>query len=426
MIPARPVIAGVLAQHCEEAAFCWLRREEGLWSPLFRQEHLARIDWLLDAHLEGLRVAGAAAIAPALQNLQRWKTPDEAFVSTYVLLHSGDETGLGELEGVLRERPELAPGASAALLWAAPDASIALLQRWWTSREPVLRRAAIPAAMRHPRVKRDTVVLDGLESADAALRASALRAAGEWRMTAHRERLLAGLSDAAPECRFEAACALGLWGDAIGAQHLGDALPALQDDTRRRAVLAWAVLASSQHFADIFNRLLRDSDWHRDLIRALAWRGDPAGFTQLLQWMETPQHSRLAAYALSHVSGMDLEADELWREDEDATPAAAANGDDDDDTDDAATAAPPDDDDEHDEHDEDAGLLQPDSPRVNGWLQAQSGRFNRGQRYLAGAALAQAPLESANYTMPQHWQCAVLRAARGEAGALYRLAEPAL
>ena len=56
MNPNRSPVLAIVQQHCEEAAFCWLRRQDGLWSPVYRREHLARVDQLLDAHLEGLRV----------------------------------------------------------------------------------------------------------------------------------------------------------------------------------------------------------------------------------------------------------------------------------------------------------------------------------------------------------------------------------
>lgn len=72
----RPVVLHVLTQHAEEAAFCWLRRQEALWRPSYRCSHQQRLDQLLDAHLEGLRVAAPAALPIVLDNLQRWKTPD--------------------------------------------------------------------------------------------------------------------------------------------------------------------------------------------------------------------------------------------------------------------------------------------------------------------------------------------------------------
>ena len=120
-------------------------------------------------------------------------------------------------------------------------------------------------------------MLDGVEEADASLRARVFRAVGEWRLAQHRERLLDGLEDTVPLCRFEAAYALSLLGDAAGAARLGAGLEQLEGSTLRRAILAWAVAAPSENFAAIFNQLAKVGAWHRELIWALAWRGDPAG-----------------------------------------------------------------------------------------------------------------------------------------------------
>ena len=104
---SRPVNQAILSQHLEEAAFYWLRRQAGVWSPAFDRSEIGRIDGLLDAHLEGLRIAGAVAVEPAIRNLNRWKTADEAFVSTYVLMHFPDPENLRILETLIHDMPAL-------------------------------------------------------------------------------------------------------------------------------------------------------------------------------------------------------------------------------------------------------------------------------------------------------------------------------
>ncbi|TDR34751.1 uncharacterized protein (TIGR02270 family) [Tahibacter aquaticus] len=406
----RPAVWAVLEQHLEDAAFCWLRRQDALWSPLFSRDELGLVDRVLDAHLEGLRVAGAAAIAPALENLERWQTPDEAFVSTYVLAHTPAPTALAQLEGAIGDDEELATGAAAALLWAGSDAALPLLQRWWNSSEPALRHAALPAAMRHPRVKRSTVVLDSEEDADPWLRARAYRVIGEWRLEEFRDRARRGLDDIAARCRFEAAAALSLLGDAKAAERIEEELPALQGRTRRRAVLAWAGGVSSEAFALGFNRLAQDPALHRDLIWALAFRGDAAGLSQLAWWLQFPAHARLAAYAISHVTGMDLEEEGLWQED-----AAQA--------DDGDEEAPADD---SDDVDEDDGLLDPDTAGLAAWVDAQGVRFLSGHCYLGGEPLQTAVLRDEQATLPQLWQRAYRDCRRGDAVPLTQMCSPVL
>ncbi|MBL8300008.1 MAG: hypothetical protein JNN30_16840 [Rhodanobacteraceae bacterium] len=416
MAMVRPVNFPVLTQHLEEAAFCWLRRQEGLWSPTFRQEHLARADYLLDAHLEGLRVAGTASVDLALSNLQRWKTADEVFVSTYVLLHAGDDGRLKQLEAVMLDDPELIPGAAAALLWAPPDQGLALLQRWWSSRDSMLRRAAVPAALRHPRVKRDTVVLDAIESGDASLRARAFRAVGEWRLEPYREALLQGATDTEPCSRFEANYALCLLGDIQARARLDQDLDHLKGSQRRRGIMAWAILPPSERFAAVFDQRAVETAWHRDLIYALAWRGDPAGLPLLIQWLQVPALARLAAYAICHITGADLDADDLWQQD---SPSSEEH---EHDHEDNVSHERRDD----EEDDEDAGLLPPDTERLTDWLKLHSPLFQPGIRYMAGRPFAMAAEDAASYCMPQVWQAAMLRTLQGEIGAMCETARPRL
>lgn len=85
------------------------------------------------------------------------------------------------------------------------------------------------------------------------------------------------------------------------------------------------------------------------------------------------------------------------------------------------------DEDDDEEHDEDAGLLPPDVPRLRQWLQVNAGRFLAGQRCLAGLPLANAlAAHAAEFFLPQHGQLALLRTLRGESGPLCELAQPRL
>lgn len=417
----RPAVRAVLQQHLEDAAFCWLRRQDALWSPLYSRDELGRIDQILDAHLEGLRVAGVEAIAPALENLDRWQTADEAFVSTYVLAHSPTATALAQLEGALVEVPELVTGAAAALLWAGSDAALPLLQRWWHSTEAPLRRAALPAAMRHPRVKRSTVVLDSEESADTSLRARAHRAIGEWRLDDFSAQARRGLDDVSARCRLEAAAALSLLGDAVAADRIAEELPALEGRARRRAVLAWAAGATAPAFAAAFNRLVAQPELHRDLIWALAFRGDGAGLPHLAWWLQFPQHARLAAYAIVHVTGLDLEDQGLWLDD-DSDEDEHRNEKDDDSADDIHGHA-----DEGDELDEDDGLLEPDAAGLVAWVERQGDRFVAGQRYLAGEMMENVDISTVpEATQPQRWQLAWRDCRAGNAESLPQMGAPVL
>jgi uncharacterized protein (TIGR02270 family) len=54
-------INGIIAEFAEEAAFLYLLRNHAVRSPHFTLKDLARLDERLEAHIDGLRVAGDAA-----------------------------------------------------------------------------------------------------------------------------------------------------------------------------------------------------------------------------------------------------------------------------------------------------------------------------------------------------------------------------
>ena len=72
-----PVIEPLIARHAEDAAFYWMQRSTNAHSPLLRFDRLMHFDRLLNAHLDGLRVAREAGWEHALKNLQRWKSSGE-------------------------------------------------------------------------------------------------------------------------------------------------------------------------------------------------------------------------------------------------------------------------------------------------------------------------------------------------------------
>ena len=192
-VPSSSAVPRVLTQHTEELAFTWQRRQRAWSAPNHRTAHLHEIDSQLDAHLDGLHIAGRGAVAPAMQRFKRWGTDEEAFAATGVVgLCAGDasdEAARAELDSLLIANPRSVRGAAAALFWISETRALPLLQRWWTSDQPTLWRAAFPACLPNPKVRRPHLIDDALHRSDGSLQARALRAIGEWRITERAERL---------------------------------------------------------------------------------------------------------------------------------------------------------------------------------------------------------------------------------------------
>ena len=52
------IITEIVSQHAEEAAFLWLLRSNAIHAPHYSLKDLAKLDDRVEAHLDGLRIAG--------------------------------------------------------------------------------------------------------------------------------------------------------------------------------------------------------------------------------------------------------------------------------------------------------------------------------------------------------------------------------
>ncbi|MBY6089231.1 hypothetical protein ACX9MO_15000 [Pseudooceanicola sp. 502str34] len=81
---AAPVLPEMLRQHAEQAAFLWTVYDHALLNPDdnpdMDEERIARLVERLEAHLDGLRVAGAAGLGMAEARYLEYPEAGELFV----------------------------------------------------------------------------------------------------------------------------------------------------------------------------------------------------------------------------------------------------------------------------------------------------------------------------------------------------------
>ncbi len=83
---AVPVLKNILRQHAEQAAFLWTVYDHALLHPdaedndEMDEERIARVVEQLEAHLDGLRVAGAEGLAMAEEVYAEYPEAGELFV----------------------------------------------------------------------------------------------------------------------------------------------------------------------------------------------------------------------------------------------------------------------------------------------------------------------------------------------------------
>ncbi len=300
---SRPPVPMVLAQHTEEAAFKWLLRRDAVQAPHYSLADLAHLDDVIDAHLDGLRLAGDPGWEICCEELA-WQEPGELFTAAVLAYESGDAERISVVSEAALGSDEAAPGLASALGWlphaqAQPHISALLL-----ASEPALRRLGIAAAAGH-RQSADPALETGLREADTIVTPRALRAAGEL----GRQDLLAVCRDLLAtdddETRFRAAWATTLLGDNQTTEIL-TAVAAEGGPRAANAGLTAARAMSAGQALQWHKELAAESRHHRLAVLVAGATGDPQLIPWLIETMADNEHARIAGEAFTFITGLYL------------------------------------------------------------------------------------------------------------------------
>ena len=351
---ASGVIPALIQRHAGDAAFYWQQHDQSAHSPLVGLPQLLEFDRLLDAHLDGLRVAGLAGWDTALAELTRWRSAPEVFVCATLALES-EARGprLQAIWAVLQTEPErMLRGLIAALAWAPAELAMAWCTYWLKPEAPPALtvaawrvRALHPHSQAHPLEAEFVAALpQALASPQPHVRAACCRVAAWAQPTA----LWPLLQDPQTQVRAEAAIALlGASANtpakaaANAAERPGPAKLALTTQQHDQAAgVLWQACESLGRELSSLSGWYRSRAQHR-LARwvchlgLVAPLGHPAiaqllgllpprlglwfalhhGDGQYLPWvleqMPNPEVSRLAAWVWSAFTGVDLQAQGL-------------------------------------------------------------------------------------------------------------------
>src|SRR5262245_5057860 len=116
------VIPDIVDQHAAEAAFLWRQRDRATDQPHFTLRHLAKLEERIEAHIDGLRVAGSLGLASAVDQLKEAQEDGELFTVATLVLEQRDRTKMQRLLDFAQTVPESARGLFGAIGWVAPDA----------------------------------------------------------------------------------------------------------------------------------------------------------------------------------------------------------------------------------------------------------------------------------------------------------------
>jgi uncharacterized protein (TIGR02270 family) len=400
-------ITDVLARHAEDAAFLWLQRDNAVRAPHYSLKDLAKLDDRVEAHIDGLRVAGDAGWELALEQL---KHPEagEYFAAMVLALESGRKE---KVAAVLEKAaaPGPARGVISALGWVDWEIAKPAVGGLIAAEDPRHRRIAI-AACAVTRTNPGRHLEAALAHADPALRARACRAAGELGRKDLAGRLADHLAAEDEDTRFWAAWSASLLGDARGFaplwRFIGKAAP-----PRATAALAVVLRALPQAQAqEWLNALGRNPELRRFAITSVGIFGEPSYVPWLIQQMAEEKFTRLAGEAFAMITGADLAYLDL-----DRRPPEGFEGGPNDDPADSDVAM-----------DADNWLPWPDPDKVGAWWAKQRGGYAAGMRYLLGKPIASETLAEALRTGWQRQRAAAaLELAIRNGGVLFEVRERA-
>jgi uncharacterized protein (TIGR02270 family) len=404
---AMSLILPVVEQHAEEAAFLWSTRDLAVGAPHYSLADLVHLDDRLDAHLDGLRVAGDAGLELALASLAAGDA-SEVFVAAVLALERSDG---GPLQAVLDRGAgdlALARGLISAIGWSAWDVAAPVVAQLLAAEAPALRRIGLAGAAVHRHDPGDALS-SALASDDPALRARACQAVGELGRRDLTAGLRAAMTHDDAQVRFESAFAAALVGERTAARALG-VIAVDQGPCAERACALGIRLFDETTAMAAFGELTGDADLARLAVKAAGASAYPAMVDWLLDRMADPALARAAGEAFTMITGLDLEAEDVEAD----APEGFSSGPTDDPSDEDVSPDP------------DEYLPWPDVAAVRAWWSTYRGEFHAGARYLLGNPIAPDWLDEVLRTGRQHHRhAAAVELALGSPGAtLYEIRAP--
>jgi uncharacterized protein (TIGR02270 family) len=369
----------LIERHAEEASFLWLLRHGALSQPHFSLTDLSELDNRLEAHLDGLRVAGESGWG-ALQEILSFEGSCDLFTAGSLAFESGNKDWIDFVLELAAKKPETISGVISALGWLPYNQAQPHIQRLVSSTLPIARIVGIAASAIH-RVDPGMILAEAIDDSDPVVRARALRAVGELGRVHLLPRMRRGLTDSDQSARFATAWSvtvLSLNLNSLGVlRTIAESAGAFSSKALQTAIRRMD-LASAKAWQATFSAR---KEGLRPAISAAAAIGDPAYIPWLIEQMRVAALGRIAGEAFTIITGINLAYDALEKN----APEGFEAG---------PTDNPVD---ENVEMDPDEYLPWPDPELIQKWWTNNEGRFQRGTRYLLGKP------------MSREWLCQVLR-----------------
>ncbi len=361
------IIPIVVQQHAEEAAFLWFLRDHAIRQPHYSLKDLASLDERIDAHVDGLRVAGEPGWKLCQQELS-WNEPGEIFAAAFLALDSERQDRIDQVLELALTAPELESGLISAMGWTSLPSVVRQLDAFLASKQPAVRRIGL-AGYAVRRLDPGPLLARFLKDDHPRVRTRALKAVGELGRGDLLPTVLQSIRDSDAECRFYAA-----WAAALCGQRYVPIMQTLIEFAQRPGLRQHQALAMALRSLDVpaakawLQRMGPVPATLRLATIGIGVLGDPEMMGVLIELMKNDAVARVAGESFSMITGVDLAYDDLER----TAPDGFESGP----TEDAA--------DEDVALDEDENLPWPNPQLVADWWTTHHTDFQPGHRHLCG------------------------------------------
>ena len=364
------VIESIVEQHAEEAAFLWILRDAAVQAPHYSLNDLADIDERVEAHIDGLRVAGEAGWSICADALAQ-EEAGEVFAAAVLAFESGQDQRIKMVLEAAATDPELSRGLISALGWLRFDQVKEHIDQLLRSLTPKLRRIGIAASAVH-RQDPGSILVDALNNEDTFLKARAIRAVGELGRINLLSMLKNQLAAEDKDCQFGAAWSAVLLGDRGEALEFLKTFATSESPFRERALNLTLRVMDNTSAQNWLKEMSQQPDWLRYTVIGAGVAGDPVRIPWLIEHMKMPELARVAGEAFTMITGVDIAYEDLegeWPEGFEAGPTENPE-------------------DENVEMDSDEDLPWPDAQLIAEWWAKNKAAFRNGTRYLLGQPIS--------------------------------------
>ncbi|CAM4199645.1 TIGR02270 family protein [Serratia silvae] len=356
----------IVEQHVDEAGFQWLQHTDAVQRPDYTLEDIVELDNTLEANLDGIYLAGETGWQ--LCQTQLTDGEEYLFPAMVMALRSQDPGRQQQLlKTVNSENAEMFIGA---LGWVDYAQAKPVIEQLLNSTRPFYQYLGVAACGLH-RQKPSVAIQQLLQSPIPLLKVRVIQLIGELKYHDLKVELAHYLRAENQAYRFWSAWSLALLGERY------HALPVLEsclhpDSAYYQPALQVAIRIATPDGRKRLIYTLAKSHFFKSAITATGIAGYVDGIGWLIKMMEQPELARIAGEAFSLITGVDLEYNDLVKEQAE-----------DDDNNELF-----DDDDDDDNIDEDEQNLPiPEPLLVAKWWQQYQRDFKAGTRYLAGNAI---------------------------------------